>query len=135
MTTDIQSRARNLVLGALVADAATMGLHWLYDQDRIREVAPEAPEFVGPNPTHFDGVPAFFAHAGRTSGAQSQYGEQALVMARALAANAGNYDRTVYADHFRAHFGYGGKYVGYIDHATPLITFDMPKMKNCSASK
>ena len=118
MTTDIQSRARNLVLGALVADAATMGLHWLYDQDRIREVAPEAPEFVGPNPTHFDGVPAFFAHAGRTSGAQSQYGEQALVMARALAANAGNYDRTVYADHFRAHFGYGGKYVGYIDHAT-----------------
>jgi ADP-ribosylglycohydrolase len=60
----------------------------------------------------------FSAHAGRTSGAQSQYGEQALVMARALAANAGNYDRTVYADHFRAHFGYGGKYVGYIDHAT-----------------
>lgn len=118
MTADIQTRARNLVLGALVADAATMGLHWLYDQDRIRAVAPLSPEFTGPDPSHFEGFPAFFAHGGRASGEQSQYGEQVLVMARALVANEGRYEQSVYADHFRAHFGYGGKYVGYIDHAT-----------------
>lgn len=118
MTNDSQTRAYNLVLGALVADAAAMGLHWLYDQDRILEVAPEAPEFLDPTPAHFEGYPAFFAHKGRKSGEQSQYGEQVLVMLRALLANDRNYDAALYADHFRAHFGYGGKYVGYIDHAT-----------------
>ena len=118
MTTSVKTRARNLVLGALVADAAAMGFHWLYDQDRIAAVAPKTPEFVGPDPTHFENVPAFFAHAGRLSGAQSQYGEQAMVMARALAEGGGAYDASVYANQFRSHFGYGGKYVGYIDHAT-----------------
>ena len=95
-----------------------MGFHWLYDQGRIAAVAPKTPEFVGPDPTHFENVPAFFAHAGRLSGAQSQYGEQAMVMARALAESGGAYDASVYANQFRSHFGYGGKYVGYIDHAT-----------------
>lgn len=118
MSTQTQIRARHLILGALVADAAAMGLHWLYDQDRIQEVAPEAPEFLPPTKAHFDGFPAFFAHPDRVSGEQSQYGEQALVMARALAANYGAYDQALYLEHFAAHFGYGGKYVGYIDHAT-----------------
>lgn len=118
MTTDLKTRAANLVLGALVADAATMGMHWLYDQDRIAEVAPDAPEFIGPDPVHFEGFPAFFAHGGRVAGEVSQYGEQSLVMARALVASGGQYDADVYAAHFRVHFGYGGKYVGYIDHAT-----------------
>ena len=54
MTTSVNTRARNLVLGALVADAAAMGLHWLYDQDRIAAVAPKTPEcltsaLMGPN--------------------------------------------------------------------------------------
>ena len=31
-------KARAVVGGALVADAASMGFHWLYDQARIREV-------------------------------------------------------------------------------------------------
>lgn len=118
MTPEIKTRARNLVLGALVADAATMGLHWLYDQDRIAQIAPEAPEFLDADPAHFEGFPGYFAHGGRKAGELSQYGEQALVLTRALVANAGKYDRHVYADHFRAHFGYGGKFVGYIDHAT-----------------
>jgi len=118
MTTSVKTRARNLVLGALVADAAAMGFHWLYDQGRIAAVAPKTPEFVGPDPTHFENVPAFFAHASRLSGAQSQYGEQAMVMARALAESVGAYDASVYANQFRSHFGYVGKYVGYIDHAT-----------------
>ena len=30
---------KNALTGALVADAATMGLHWMYDQDHIRKVA------------------------------------------------------------------------------------------------
>jgi len=35
----ISTSGQNAIIGALVADAATMGLHWLYDQARIAELA------------------------------------------------------------------------------------------------
>lgn len=107
-----------LILGARVADAATMGFHWLYDQVRIRQLAPDAPEFRAPNAADYDGVPGYFAHATRSVGQGSQYGEQVRVMEQALAANGGTYDADTYAAAFRGHFGYGGAYVGYIDRAT-----------------
>jgi len=112
-----KTRADAMIWGSFVADAATMGLHWLYDQNRIRDVAPDAPEFVAPNADNFAGVPAFFAHATRRAGDLSQYGEQQLVMLQSLAAQ-GRYDRADYQARFRAHFGYGGGYVGYIDRPT-----------------
>ncbi|WP_299028277.1 ADP-ribosylglycohydrolase family protein [uncultured Sulfitobacter sp.] len=114
----LTDRCKNMITGALVADAAAMGLHWIYDQDHIRKIAPEEPEFRTPMAADYDGVMAFFAHPKRVAGAQSQYGEQTMVMLRALAANGGTYDEAIYAEHFRSHFGYGGAYVGYIDHAT-----------------
>ena len=113
-----QERARAMVWGALVADAASMGLHWLYDQARIAQVAGDRPEFHGPDAADYDGVPGYFAHGGRVRGMPSQYGEQMLVMLRALADGGGQYDKSGYEAAFRAHFGYGGAYVGYIDRAT-----------------
>lgn len=112
-----RSRARAMIWGALVADAASMGLHWLYDQGRIAEVAGDAPEFHGPEQADYDGVPGYFAHAGRVRGMSSQYGAQMLVMLRALA-TGGGYDKAGYEAAFRAAFGYGGSYVGYIDRTT-----------------
>jgi ADP-ribosylglycohydrolase len=110
-------RARAMIWGALVADAASMGLHWLYDQARIAAVAGERPEFHGPDAADFEGAKGYFAHGGRTRGMQSQYGEQMLVMLRSLGAT-GIYDKAAYEATFRAHFGYGGAYVGYVDRAT-----------------
>ncbi len=118
MSSALQNRAKNLVIGALTADAAAMGLHWIYDQAHIAKIAPDAPEFYAPDAANYAGVPAFFAHPTRHVGDPSQYGEQLLVMMRALLANGGAYDADLYAAAFRAHFGYGGAYVGYIDHAT-----------------
>ena len=106
------------VLGALVADAAALGLHWLYDQDRVAELAGDAPEFCDTTAADFDGYPAYFAHAAKQPGDFSQYGEQVMVMLQSLAACGGDYNRTHYENHFRAVFGYGGAYVGYIDHPT-----------------
>ena len=113
-----KARSRNLVIGALVADAAAMGLHWIYDQDHIQKIAPEKPEFRAPDGTNYKDVPSFFAHPTRKIGDPSQYGEQLLVMLRCLTANNNQYDVATYAAAFREHFGYGGEYVGYIDHAT-----------------
>ncbi|WP_370400880.1 ADP-ribosylglycohydrolase family protein [Sulfitobacter sp. JB4-11] len=118
MANDVENRSKNMVLGALVADAATMGLHWIYDQDHIRKMVPDAPEFTPPRAENYDGVPAYFAHPDRNVGQQSQYGEQLIVMQRALAQNDGVFDLRTYITAFCAHFGYGGTYVGYIDHAT-----------------
>ena len=111
-------RAKTLILGALVADAAAMGTHWIYDQDRLHSIAPETPEFTGPDPAHYKDVPAYFAHGTRAAGQTSQYGEQVLVMLDALAANDGQYNAGIYSNQFRQHFGYGGAWGGYIDHAT-----------------
>lgn len=109
-------KARAAVLGAVVADAASMGLHWLYDQERLRAVAGDQPEFRAPNRADF-GDKGYFAHDGKPAGALSQYGAQMLVMSRALA-QSGVYDADAYAAEFRATFGYGGQWVGYIDRPT-----------------
>jgi len=111
-------RAKNSILGALVADAATMGLHWLYSQKRISEVVPDQPEFRDPNPEDFRGNVGYFAHSQKKAGELSHYGEQCLVMLRSLAARHGVFDRQHYQEQFRTHFGYGGEFVGYIDRPT-----------------
>ena len=110
--------ADDMILGALVADAATMGLHWVYDQDHIAQLAPDDPAFVPPDAANYAGVPGYFAHAARHTGQNSQYGEQLKVMQNALAAGDGVFKAANFVTAFQAHFGYGGAYVGYIDHAT-----------------
>ncbi|MCX7567261.1 ADP-ribosylglycohydrolase family protein [Sulfitobacter sp. F26169L] len=107
-----------MILGALVADAAALGLHWIYDQDHIRRIAPDAPEFMSPDPMNYKDGMGYFAHQKRPSGALSQYGEQTMVMLWSLAASGGHFDPQGFANQFREYFGYGGDYVGYIDHAT-----------------
>ena len=131
-TTD---RCKNMILGALVADAAAMGLHWIYDQARIQAVAPQAPEFLDPDPKHYDGVPAFFAHPNRAAGDSSQYGEQAMVMLRTLVASNGKYENAEFAAQFRQHFGYGGAYVGYIDHATRDTLDNMRRFEDAALER
>jgi hypothetical protein len=45
----VRARARAAVLGAFVADAATMPLHWIYDVQRIQQlVGDAAPTFYHP---------------------------------------------------------------------------------------
>jgi ADP-ribosylglycohydrolase len=114
----LTTRGQQAILGALVADAATTGMHWLYDQARIRELAPQAPEFRNPAAADYEGVPGYFAHPKKQAGDLSQYGEQSMVMLRCLANNNGSYDQAQYQSAFCEHFGYGGDYIGYIDKAT-----------------
>jgi len=129
----IAERKRRMIWGSLVADAATMGFHWLYDQDRIRALAPEKPEFRAPDPADFDGVPGYFAHGTRQAGDFSQYGEQALVMLRACAASEG-FSNATYSQMFREHFGYGGAYVGYIDRPTRDTLNNMTRFEQAAQS-
>ena len=105
------------MMGALIADAATLGLHWIYDPDRIAQVGGDHPAFTAINADNFEGVPAYFAHAARNDGDLSQYGEVLALAMRHLQTN-GAFDVTSYQDAYAAHFGAGGSYQGYIDRPT-----------------
>ena len=116
MTTQPNPNAAAL-MGALVADAATLGTHWIYDPARIASISGNSPVFVPINAQNYDGVPAYFAHATRKDGDQSQYGEVLALAIRCIGTSDG-FDVTAYQDAFVAHFGAGGAYQGYIDRPT-----------------
>lgn len=114
------NRNRAALTGALVADAASLGFHWLYNQERIASLAGAAPEFRAPNAADYlgpdgDGL-GYFAHEGKRPGDPSHYGAQMLAMADALGPEG--YNPEEYAARFREWFGYGGQWVGYIDRPT-----------------
>ena len=110
------------MLGALTADAASLGLHWLYDTKRLREVETTEGrcEFLEPNRANYEGHFGYFAHGTRRAGDLSHYGESALVLLRSLASGSTGFQPRRYENEFRAHFGAGGEFCGYIDNATRL---------------
>ncbi|SDZ03936.1 ADP-ribosylglycohydrolase family protein [Nitrosomonas sp. Nm33] len=106
------------ILGALVADAASLGLHWLYDPVRIEEIEKNGEVvFRQPNTADYAGASGFFAHGNKQAGESSGYGEVSLLMLKHLAKHGG-FNRAAYQLEFRTHFGPGGEYVGYIDSPT-----------------
>lgn len=107
------------ILGALTADAAALGLHWLYDADQLRKLQQDAPlAFRTPDAQNYAGVKGYFAHAGKHAGDRSCYGEPCRLMLAHLARNAGRFERRRFQQEWLASFGPGGSWVGYIDRPT-----------------
>jgi ADP-ribosylglycohydrolase len=108
------------LMGALVADAAALGLHWIYDPERIASVADAhgRAAFMPLNPAHFDGVRSYYVHGQRSPGALTQYGEVLHLAIQSLIASNGHLDESAYQQAYAAHFGPGGRYTGYIDRPT-----------------
>ena len=117
-----------MILGAVVADAASMGLHWIYSQPTIRRIAPQSPEFAEPLAENYEQGPAFFAHERRHAGESSLYGEHVVVMLQSLAAASGRFDEAEFLSRYRKHFGPGGDYVGYVDTPTRETLFNAEAM-------
>lgn len=112
------------IFGALVADSAALGLHWLYDSDRIAKIAvTDGLVFVPPNPINYADTKGFFAHANKNTGDSSGYGELCLLMLKHIAKH-GVFNRIAYQSEYCTFFGPGGAYTGYIDSPTrqTLIT-------------
>jgi ADP-ribosylglycohydrolase len=108
------------VLGALVADSASLGLHWIYDPIRIAEIEPvRGLVFLQPDANNYSGVKGYFAHRLKAAGESTSYGETCLLMLKHLAKH-GSFNRVEYQSDYRTHFGPSGEFVGYIDTATRL---------------
>ncbi|MGI9419833.1 MAG: ADP-ribosylglycohydrolase family protein [Geminicoccaceae bacterium] len=115
---NVEARA-SVALGALVADAAAMGLHWLYDPDRIANIAEERdPMFLAAEQRHFDDAKGYFAHDGKRAGELSQYGATLTLAMHSLVSTKGKVDIADYQRRYLAFFGPGGDWKGYIDRPT-----------------
>lgn len=109
------------ILGALTADAATLGLHWLYDAERLKTLQRQGSlAFRAPDPANYQGVTGYFAHAGKQVGDLSFYGESCRLMLAHLAKTGGNFERQLFQQEWLAAFGPGGHWVGYADRPTRL---------------
>ncbi|PSF13686.1 ADP-ribosylglycohydrolase family protein [Marinobacter shengliensis] len=122
MTSSVSIERKPAIVAALaggwVADAAGLGLHWLYDSQRIDEVGGQSPEFLPPKADYFKGGFGYFAHEGKQSGDISHYGAATGVLIDSLLASEGKLDIRDYQRRFRAYFGPGGHWQGYIDNPT-----------------
>ena len=109
------------LMGALVGDAAALGLHWIYDVGRIAEIAARRggkSAFAPIDPENFKDIPAFFAHGKRRDGMLTQYGEALHLAVRCINRNDGAFDVATYQQDYVDTFGAGGSYQGYIDKPT-----------------
>lgn len=119
MNTNIRLEPRvAAILGALTADAAALGLHWLYDPERIARIEKsKGLVFLQPDAKDYEGVSGYFAHGQKLPGDSSGYGELCQLMLRHFAQH-GQFDRIAYQIEYRNHFGPGGGYRGYVDSPT-----------------
>lgn len=122
MTSNESSDKKAAMIAALaggwVADAASLGLHWLYDSQRILEVGGQSPEFLTPRADYFKGGFGYFAHEGKQPGDVSHYGAATRVLTDSLLVSEGVLDVRDYQRRFRTFFGPGGRWQGYIDNPT-----------------
>lgn len=116
----MKTNAAACLMGALAADAAALGLHWIYDTARIDAIAAAQGHtaFTAINPAHYEGVQSYFAHGQRQEGALTQYGEALHLAIQSVIATKGRFDEQSYQKAYTAHFGPGGTYIGYIDRPT-----------------
>ena len=114
------SRYQSLI-GALVADAATMGLHWMYDQGHIETISKSGDVlFRQPDANNYKNRKSYFAHAAKSVGQNSQYGECVRVVAQVIRAD-GQYSTSAHRDFFLQTFGPCGSYHGFADRPTKAL--------------
>ena len=110
----------NALIGALVADAAALGLHWLYDQDQIGRIGKCGHVlFRQPDVAHYEAQKGYFAQGARRAGQLSHYGESARIAA--LACDEGSYSASEHRAEFLKSFGPCGSFHGYADRPTKAL--------------
>lgn len=112
-------KVKAAILGTFTADASGLGIHWIYSQGKISQIAKAREgdlEFLDPDRKNYEGAPSFFAHHLRRGGDSSNYGEYLYVLLRAISDDG--FDAGSYVRVFQEYFGVGGEYAGYAD--TPM---------------
>ncbi len=131
----MKTQQKNLILGVLVADAAALGLHWLYDLERMKQLMKVSEAvFRSPSSADFEGEVGYFAHEGKQSGEQSHYGESFLLYLNHLQTHQ-SFNLCAMQQAFISKFGAGGTYSGYIDKPTRVTLENLSKVDFSSSTE
>ncbi len=99
-------RLRGMLFGAFVADAYALGLHWVYDLEKLATFKDRDSLMMTPSKDSF--------HLGKVKGEFTHYGDQSLLLLKSIASNNG-FSISVFKRHWLT---YMTKYEGYMDHAS-----------------
>jgi ADP-ribosylglycohydrolase len=102
----MEDKAKAAVLGAFVADALSLGPHWVYNTNVIDKKFGVVDRFLDPLTSH---------HKGKHAGDLTHYGDQMMVLLASTAARAGRFDRGQFTADWRE---FMASYDGYFDQAT-----------------
>ncbi len=125
-----------VVLGALVGDSASVGLHWIYSQSRIAEVTKNNPiAFHAINELDYEGVPSYFAHEHKSKGDLSHYGELVKIIYECVVENKKSLTKDLLKNRLFEHFKPGGVYIGYADTVIKHLVYRILGEKNFGQEK
>jgi ADP-ribosylglycohydrolase len=100
------------VIGAFVADALSLGVHWVYNTEVIDKKIGRVEQYRDPLTSY---------HKGKQAGNFTHYGDQMLVLLESLSSDAG-FSATGFAALWRKFFS---TYTGYFDKATQATLENM----------
>ena len=106
----LKNRLKGMVLGQFLGDAASLGVHWIYNTKDIESMYPNGLQgFEIPAEGHY--------HAGKLSGDLTHYGDAAWVLLEALAEET-TFDPASFGAAFVEKMDPSKGYMGYFDAAT-----------------
>lgn len=98
--------AHDMVKASLAADSLALGVHWIYDAEKIKSDHGRVDRLLAPPPDSY--------HPNRKKGEFTHYGDQTLALLASVA-RAGRFDRELFYRDWQALFD---GYDGYMDTAT-----------------
>ncbi len=116
-----ENRRNAAVFGAFVADALSLGVHWVYNTGVIDKKYGRVEQYYNPLASY---------HKGKKAGDFTHYGDQMLVLLE-LVNGAGGFDAARFAEGWRKFFS---SYGGYFDQATKATLENMDVGKRLTDS-
>jgi ADP-ribosylglycohydrolase len=101
-------KAKAMVLGSFLGDSFSLGVHWIYDVNRIKKEFGRVETLLKPLPDSY--------HPTKDRGELTHYGDQAMVLLESVSA-IGRFDLEDFSSRWRALFK---DYHGYLDQATKV---------------
>lgn len=102
----MSDKIKGLILGSLIGDALSLGVHWEYNPHKIAKTHGRVESYLDPEEDSY--------HPGKKAGDFTHYGDQELVLLESVAA-AGGFDLADYAKRWQELFA---DYSGYLDKAS-----------------
>ena len=115
------NRIKAAVIGAFVADALSLGVHWVYNTGVIDKKLGRVEHYYDPLTSY---------HKGKSAGDFTHYGDQTLVLLESVS-SGGGYDAHRFAGMWRTFFA---DYGGYFDQATKTTLKNMDAGKDLTDS-